>query len=1678
MVVFSRELKGLVLIIIVAFSAYLTIVQIVNTYPPAGILKSFSVQSLRRPSSSDTYLMGDSLLIQARSDWASQYDLRVCANSSTVFESRVAGGSHLRMEVPLVPPMFIPGGPYTLSLNALVLNNPILGASYADSASYAFEVNDTQTQLGLVSVYDNTTNWLYSLANLTDVDGYPVTNETVGFYVQLKGHDPLTDGWIPMGSCVTDGNGTAELSIGFPLLSDMAVKACHEDDGNYGPCETSVDVQVASNVSESYPLMCQNTSNDDEGSNATPQDPGTVDLKIDIPSPCALLSVNVTLNYTVAGGLPLHGEGDYATVYYLDNLWTSIGGKRGLPLWSIDGSSYKYWSHPCPVVPTTTGTYLLIGAIVPWSDFDSAKKNGTDFVIAQGNVTVTIRPCPTNLVLHLPENAYDGELFITAGFAEARVYEASDDGEFTASSLAQPIPYDGLSYVVDEPVKTSVPVDLIVNGTFENESWTDSNGVASFTYDLSSSGASSVLDVKCKTNCSTLVFDDSVAESIVGVTMVNISDCPEGGNGLFSLACTVAGQAPTDGLDSEPVYVEGQNQVELTASLSGSGVSEANVSMLVGQANCTNCTSASGMGCWVPQGSNLLRVVSLYDINTTKALASADVNRDGKVDGRDITLVAKCFGSIAGNPRWSWPCDINFDRKIDGRDITLCAKGFGQKVNWTSVPADFSGVNASFLENGVWNNSSLDSSGCITVPNDASWVNFTLDGSTIGAVVQFFKNASLITPASLTDDSGITEASWTPSFAAPFNLTTINSRNPPYVVLAWLPPSVQVATTQPASETTVTDSLSTAVYLNVTTRPVSLVLTSNFQSEELSTVTETPVEAGIVWDDGYDGTYPYLMVGYNNSGLGSPGSGGYVDTFLAYVRFDTPTSIPVGSTILSARIKVYCYAGSLDQTRTYGIYPLTQNVPTGQMYSVAPQGPPSYSSYSSLVSWLPGQVGWWSFDVTGDVRSWYSALWYHGSDINYGYLIMDQYYIDSDEWVQLNYGHSAVGNPVLEVTYVQCGVLPVSLDANLVDGVNGTPISGNAIFTVAGSSWQSSTNNPNNYWYGGPQTSAAYTAVASYAGTPSTYQAASDSLVLDFRTATNLTVNGYTSLQELVSGPDVMNVSANEWYHFDCSVNHPIAASEGVQVLVNNVSQPSLTLGSSLSVSFPWKPNEIGVYYINFSYGGNANYALSQVNIVAMAQASPVCLSFNAAPSEFAPGTSITLYAQAINPLDGKPLDGVDVTFLQNGTSHIEQPQYVKTDENGVASVPWYYDSTWSVCAVNASVESSDTIGNLVLATQPVTLTVGSETQILLSAWRDPSGTGHTIYAQLVDGLGHELGSGYTVTLTVNGTDYVNETNSTGYVTLHQALQPGDTSANTYEVMAMFNGTNPRSTTTTALDSYGDEYASCITNQYDLRPSTNSSTLQVLLQTTDAITAKRTMEQMQSDAKAEGLQAWGPDSWCPWPPFFKLHARVTVDSSGTYVQNWIGLFACGVDSYAGLTVPLVDAFQGLTDAEMNIAAGTISSVITGVGALFWLNAIYADVLAINPFSLTAYGVLLLEYAAGLALAISAAEFTPYVWLSRAVLYGIGFALLALTIGAFFSYDPQARIFPSLIRMQLPGGDLVSTAAKGVLSSFLTCAFTASNMLAASIIMINPLMWPFAIITFAAAVTAIYLGSTR
>jgi len=76
--------------------------------------------------------------------------------------------------------------------------------------------------------------------------------------------------------------------------------------------------------------------------------------------------------------------------------------------------------------------------------------------------------------------------------------------------------------------------------------------------------------------------------------------------------------------------------------------------------------------------------------NATANLLPYDANYDGKVNMKDVGLVAKSFGASYGppvDPRWVFKCDVNNDRQTDMKDIGRVAASFGKtSMTWAPQP--------------------------------------------------------------------------------------------------------------------------------------------------------------------------------------------------------------------------------------------------------------------------------------------------------------------------------------------------------------------------------------------------------------------------------------------------------------------------------------------------------------------------------------------------------------------------------------------------------------------------------------------------------------------------------------------------------------------------------------------------------------------------------------------------------------------------------------------------------------------------------------------------------------------------------------------------------------------------------------------------------------------------------
>jgi lysophospholipase L1-like esterase len=57
---------------------------------------------------------------------------------------------------------------------------------------------------------------------------------------------------------------------------------------------------------------------------------------------------------------------------------------------------------------------------------------------------------------------------------------------------------------------------------------------------------------------------------------------------------------------------------------------------------------------------------------------TGDIDRDGRVDGRDLVILARVFGSNSGQTRYLGVADLNRDGLIDGADLSALAANFGR----------------------------------------------------------------------------------------------------------------------------------------------------------------------------------------------------------------------------------------------------------------------------------------------------------------------------------------------------------------------------------------------------------------------------------------------------------------------------------------------------------------------------------------------------------------------------------------------------------------------------------------------------------------------------------------------------------------------------------------------------------------------------------------------------------------------------------------------------------------------------------------------------------------------------------------------------------------------------------------------------------------------------------------
>lgn len=108
---------------------------------------------------------------------------------------------------------------------------------------------------------------------------------------------------------------------------------------------------------------------------------------------------------------------------------------------------------------------------------------------------------------------------------------------------------------------------------------------------------------------------------------------------------------------------------------------------------------------------------------------------DGKVDGKDVGVIAKAFGTDEADhqPLWNYMADVNGDRKVDGNDIAIAAHNFGKWGDYTYI-YDPSQVQVTF---DIGGGQTPDANGFVAIPTGATNFNLTWNGAQTGAMIVF-----------------------------------------------------------------------------------------------------------------------------------------------------------------------------------------------------------------------------------------------------------------------------------------------------------------------------------------------------------------------------------------------------------------------------------------------------------------------------------------------------------------------------------------------------------------------------------------------------------------------------------------------------------------------------------------------------------------------------------------------------------------------------------------------------------------------------------------------------------------------------------------------------------------------------------------------------------------------------
>ncbi|MGB9778856.1 MAG: CARDB domain-containing protein, partial [Candidatus Bathyarchaeales archaeon] len=143
--------------------------------------------------------------------------------------------------------------------------------------------------------------------------------------------------------------------------------------------------------------------------------------------------------------------------------------------------------------------------------------------------------------------------------------------------------------------------------------------------------------------------------------------------GTFSEAFNVTVYANTTTLETREISLTSGASATLTFTWNTSGFTKGSYTIYAhawpvqGETNTTDNVLFDG---WVFM--SLAGDITGYSSNLW------DFIPDGTVDGKDISILSRCFGLTPYKPDWSPNADINNDLFVDGKDISIASRNYGK----------------------------------------------------------------------------------------------------------------------------------------------------------------------------------------------------------------------------------------------------------------------------------------------------------------------------------------------------------------------------------------------------------------------------------------------------------------------------------------------------------------------------------------------------------------------------------------------------------------------------------------------------------------------------------------------------------------------------------------------------------------------------------------------------------------------------------------------------------------------------------------------------------------------------------------------------------------------------------------------------------------------------------------